>query len=102
MRRAAVLAGEHAEEIAEPALLQPLHGADHDMVAFTAENAPGHQDHFRIWRDAPRFPDRIDAGGRHAVWVETAEIDAAGHHRKFAPRRAIAVVHEMRELFAGD
>jgi hypothetical protein len=70
-------------------------------MALAAKNAPGHQDHL-VSGATPRFPDCIDASGRNGARIDTGEIDSARHHREFAPGRALAVVHEVRELLAGD
>ena len=36
----------------------------------------------------------------HARRIEAIEIDARGHHRDALPRRAVAVVHQLRDLLA--
>src|SRR5262249_50150429 len=93
-------ANEDAEEILEAHVLEPANRAHRHVVAFAAQDAPGHQDHFGLRLDPPSLAHGVDADARHARRIEAREVDARGHHRDALPGRAVTVVDEWRDLLA--
>src|SRR6185437_2531266 len=88
------------DEILEAARLKPLRRLHHDMMALAAHDAADNQYNLGAARDAAGIAHRFDAIARHFCRIEALDIDAARHDGNTLPRRAVAVVDQLGELFA--
>ena len=70
------------------------------MMALAAQDAADDQDHLGVGLDAPGVTHRLDALARDIGRIEALEVDAARHDRDPLPRRAVAVVDQLRDLLA--
>src|SRR5262249_26209503 len=84
-------------------ILQPSDGLDDDVMTFASQDTAGDQNYFGFASDAPCSAYRLHTFACDVIRIEAVEINAAGHDRDLLPRSPIAIIDQLRDLFArGD